>query len=129
MYLTTCNILIDSDVEGLKKYDFYFISRNPGETINKPLFPKQPGWINDDNNLYLVGKNPEEAYSWRYIYYKGNIEHFKQPKMTIAEYKERFNKEFDKYEAAVAIQGLVVGSFSIGDQTEFNEVKEVTYIN
>jgi len=92
MYLTTCNILIDSDIEGLKKYDFYFISRNPGETINKPLFPKQPGWINDDNNLYLVGKNPEEAYSWRYIYYKGNIEHFKQPKMTMAEYKEKFKQ-------------------------------------
>ena len=35
-----------------------------------------------------------------------------------------FNKDFDKYEAAVAIQGLLVGTFSIGDQTEFSEVKE-----
>jgi hypothetical protein len=35
-----------------------------------------------------------------------------------------FNKDFDKYEAAVAIQGLLVGTFSVGDQTEFNEVKE-----
>jgi len=92
IYLDASNILFNNDCKEMKKYDFYFISRNPGENISKTLFPKQSGWINDDPMLYLVGKRPEDPYSWRYIYYRGDIKNFDRPRMSIQEYVAKFNQ-------------------------------------
>lgn len=92
IYLDASNILFSNDCKEMKKYDFYFISRNPGENISKTLFPKQSGWVNDDPMLYLVGKRPEDPYSWRYIYYRGDIKNFDRPRMSIQEYVAKFNQ-------------------------------------
>lgn len=92
IYLDASNILFNNDCKEMKKYDFYFISRNPGENISKTLFPKQSGWINDDPMLYLVGKRPEDPYSWRYIYYRGDIKNFDRPRISIQEYVAKFNQ-------------------------------------
>lgn len=92
IYLDASNILYKNDCKDMPRYDFYFISRNPGENISRTLFPKQVEWVNDDPMLYLVGKKPEDPYNWRYIYYRGDIKNFDRPRMSVQEYVNKFNQ-------------------------------------
>lgn len=71
------------------KFNFYFISRHPNSSPIKRLYQKI-GWTIDDPYLYLIGKYPEKESSWRHIYYIGDINNFKVPRMTMEEYKEKF---------------------------------------
>ena len=48
----------------------------------------------DEENVYMVGVNPDKKSTWKHIYYSGDISLLTIPKMSLAEYKERF-KEYE----------------------------------
>jgi len=77
--------------QDFQKFNFYFISRHPDSTPIKRLY-EEIGWIVNDPYLYLVGKDPEKASSWRHIYYSGNINTFNVAKMSIDEYNKKFGE-------------------------------------
>lgn len=79
------------DEEDFKRFNFYFISRHPDSTPIKKLYEKI-GWIVDDPYLYLVGKDPNKESAWRHIYYSGDINDFKVPRMTVEEYNKKFGE-------------------------------------
>jgi predicted O-methyltransferase YrrM len=39
-----------------------------------------------------VGKNPEKESAWRHIYYSGDINNFKVPRITVEEYNKKFGE-------------------------------------
>ena len=75
--------------EDFKRFNFYFISRHPNSTPIKKLYEKI-GWTVDDPYLYLVGKDPNKDSAWRHIYYNGNTDNFKVPRITVEEYNKKF---------------------------------------
>ena len=77
--------------EDFKRFNFYFISRHPDSTPIKKLYEKI-GWTVDDPYLYLVGKDPNKDSAWRHIYYSGNINDFKVPRITVEEYNKKFGE-------------------------------------
>lgn len=48
----------------------------------------------DEDNVYMVGQNPNKKSTWKHIYYNGDISLLNVPKMSLVEYKERF-KEYE----------------------------------
>jgi len=78
-----------SNIEG---YNFYFTSRHPNDTPFTKIY-KSIGWNITNEKLYLVSENKNLPLSWKHIYYKGDIETFTVPSMTIDEYKIKFEKK------------------------------------
>lgn len=88
-----CNFIEDIlPSTGIRPYDFYFYSRVPNdfktvEFINKFARVK---WTLVDDRLYLTGRYEHDPLSWKHIIYKGDIDAFDQPSMSIEEYQKRF---------------------------------------
>jgi len=102
IYQNGINLLVDT-----KKYDFYFISRHPNSKPIRRIY-KERGFYVDDNNLYLVGKDPNKSSSWRFIYYIGDIKNFNVPKITLNEYYDKFgNYKFNRNWSETAIENTI----------------------
>lgn len=69
---------------------FYFISRHPSAgKLSASLI--KTGWVPVDDQLFLVGKNPDNPLDWRYIYYKGTLDEFSVPTLSLDHYAEKFS--------------------------------------
>jgi hypothetical protein len=76
----------------IEGYNFFFISRHPSEVPFTKIY-ESIGWEVYNEKLYLISEDPDSAYSWKHIYYKGDIQTFTVPSMTIDEYKIKFKEE------------------------------------
>lgn len=77
---------------GVRPYDFYFYSRVPNDFKTVELMNKfaKVKWTLVNDRVYLTGKYEHDRSSWKHIIYKGDIDAFNQPSMSLEEYHKRF---------------------------------------
>lgn len=82
------DILPETDI---KKYDLYFYSRVAGDTPIVNLLNKfaSAKWQMTER-LYFVGTKDSDVRAWKYLIYKGSLDQFTKPSITLEEFNERF---------------------------------------
>jgi hypothetical protein len=75
----------------IKPYDLYFYSRTPGDTPIVNLLNKfaKTKWQMTDR-LYFVGTKDSDVRAWKYLIYKGDIDQFTKPSLSLDEFNYRF---------------------------------------